>query len=90
MVNDQQVRKLMIEKNAGKTIETASMKAGMSVPTARKYLKTGGLIPEPVDRNWKTRKVIWLLRFTPLIRYCLELFSLRIDQMWLIRIFLQQ
>ncbi len=56
MVTNQQVGKLMKELNTGKTLETAALKADMCIPTARKYLKTGGVMPDSVERNWRTRK----------------------------------
>ena len=63
MVTIQQVRKLMNEKNMGETTQKSAMKAGMSLPTARKYLKLGGCLPEKIERNWRTRpdpfKIDW-------------------------------
>lgn len=69
MVTNQQVRKLMTEKNAGKTTEMAAIKADMSIPTARKYLKTGGVIPEPAERYWKTRKDPFKQDWTDMVGY---------------------
>ena len=53
----------MNEKNMGETTQKSAMKAGMSLPTARKYLKLGGNLPEKIERNWRTRpdpfKIDW-------------------------------
>jgi hypothetical protein len=56
MTQDQQVRRLMSLLKNGIPLSTASAKAGMSEPTARKYRKEAKLPSELKRRhNWRTR-----------------------------------
>jgi hypothetical protein len=56
MTQDQQVRRLMSLLKNGMPLSTASAKAGMSEPTARKYRKEARLPSELKTRhNWRTR-----------------------------------
>jgi hypothetical protein len=56
VVTDQQVRRLMSLMKDGLTLTAASLKAGMSEPTARKYRKAGKL-PREIRKahHWRTR-----------------------------------
>jgi hypothetical protein len=57
MVTDQQIRRLYKLSNTEKTQEVAASKAGMSVKTARKYLRMRRLPTEVAkERHWRTRK----------------------------------
>lgn len=57
MVTDKQVRRLFEMKNKVDHLYQAADLAGMSVKTARKYLKTGKLPSQlKADHTWKTRK----------------------------------
>lgn len=57
MVTDQQIRRLYKLSNTEKTQEVAASKAGMSVKTARKYLRMRRLPSEvKKERHWRTRK----------------------------------
>ncbi len=56
-VPDQQVRKLWMERQQDKTIEAASMMAGMTRKTGAKYIESGKLPSEDQkERSWRTRK----------------------------------
>jgi len=57
MVTDNQVRRLKKLLQTEKSLEVASLKAGMDTKTARKYLRSGSL-PSQVkkEHTWKTRK----------------------------------
>ena len=56
MVTDHQVRKLMKELRKGRTLQLASVKAGMDVKTGRKYRDLGKFPSEcQPDRTWRTR-----------------------------------
>ena len=41
MKTDSEVHRMIREHSKGKTLDQAAARAGMSVPTARKYLRTG-------------------------------------------------
>src|SRR3982751_1430834 len=57
MVTDQQIRRLYKLSNTEETQEVAALKAGMSVRTARKYLRVRRLPSEmKKERHWRTRK----------------------------------
>jgi hypothetical protein len=57
MVTDQQIRRLYKLSNTEKTQEVAASKAGMSVKTARKYLRVRRLPSEvKKERHWRTRR----------------------------------
>jgi hypothetical protein len=57
MVTDQQIRRLYKLSNTEETQEVAASKAGMSVRTARKYLRVRRLPSEmKKERHWRTRK----------------------------------
>jgi transcriptional regulator with XRE-family HTH domain len=43
MKTDSEVHLMLRERKNGKTLEQAAARAGMSVPTARKYLRAGKL-----------------------------------------------
>jgi hypothetical protein len=43
MKTDAEVQLMLRERNKGKTLEQAAARAGMSVPTARKYLRSAKL-----------------------------------------------
>jgi len=43
MKTDSEVHRMIRERNKGKTLDQAAARAGMSVPTARKYLRAGKL-----------------------------------------------
>ncbi len=43
MKTDSEVHRMIRERSKGKTLDQAAARAGMSVPTARKYLRTGKL-----------------------------------------------
>ena len=43
MKTDSEVHRMIREHSKGKTLDQAAARAGMSVPTARKYLRTGKL-----------------------------------------------
>ena len=56
MKTDSEVHRMLREHSKGKTIDQAAARAGMSVPTARKYLRTGKLpsqLKQP--RSYRTR-----------------------------------
>ena len=56
MTQDQQVRRLMSLIKNGVPLSTASAKAGMSEPVARKYRKAGKLSSElKKQHDWRTR-----------------------------------
>jgi len=56
MVNDQQVRRLLMYKNEGMCKYQAADKSGMSERTAYKYIKSGKLPSQQrVEHNWRTR-----------------------------------
>jgi hypothetical protein len=56
-VTDQQVRKLWMERQQSKTIEAASMMAGMTRKTGAKYIDSGKLPSESQkERSWRTRE----------------------------------
>lgn len=56
MITDRQARLLMSLRNEGVPLVTAAAKAGMTVPTARKYQRAGGA-PSQLKRehDWRTR-----------------------------------
>ena len=43
MKSDREVQRMLRERQHGKSIDQAAARAGMSVPTARKYLRAGKL-----------------------------------------------
>jgi hypothetical protein len=56
MKTDSEVHRMIRERSKGKTLDQAAARAGMSVPTARKYLRTGKLpsqLKQP--RSYRTR-----------------------------------
>ena len=56
MKTDSEVHRMIRERNKGKTLDQAAARAGMSVPTARKYLRAGKLpsqLKQP--RSYRTR-----------------------------------
>src|ERR1039457_4035721 len=55
MVTDHQVRKLMKLIREGKTLSQASVKSGMSDPTARKYWASGLPSEIQAQHSWCTR-----------------------------------
>lgn len=60
MVNDQQVRRLLMYKNKGMCKYKAADKAGMSERTAYKYIKTGKLPShQKAVHNWRTRQDVF-------------------------------
>jgi hypothetical protein len=56
MKTDAEVQLMLRERNKGKTLEQAAARAGMSVPTARKYLRSAKL-PSTLRqaRDYRTR-----------------------------------
>ncbi len=56
-VTDRQVRKMWMERQQNKTIEAASMLAGMTRKTGAKYIESGRLPSEDrKERSWRTRE----------------------------------
>ena len=58
MKTDSEVHRMLRERFKGKTLEQAAARAGMSVPTARKYLRAGKLpsqLKQP--RAYRTRPI---------------------------------
>ena len=56
-VTDRQVRKMWMERQQNKTIEAASMLAGMTRKTGAKYIESGRLpSEEQKERTWRTRE----------------------------------
>lgn len=47
MKTDSEVHLMLRERKNGKTLEQAAARAGMSVPTARKYVRTAKLPSSP-------------------------------------------
>jgi hypothetical protein len=57
MVSDKQVKELKIMVNNGKTIAIASMKTGMSINTAKKYLDSSSIPSQmQTEHTWRTRE----------------------------------
>ncbi len=48
MKSDREVQRMLRERHQGKSIDQAAARAGMSVPTARKYLRAGTLPSPPL------------------------------------------
>ncbi|GAC1565193.1 MAG: IS21-like element ISBj11 family transposase [Herpetosiphon sp.] len=56
MKRDSEVHRMLHERQKGKTLEQATARAGMSAPTARKYLRTGKLPSQlKTPRTYRTR-----------------------------------
>ncbi len=56
MKSDREVQRMLRERHHGKRLDQAAARAGMSVPTARKYLQAGKLPSQlKVPRTYRTR-----------------------------------
>src|SRR3712207_6742649 len=56
MKSDREVQRMLRERHHGKPIDQAAARAGMSVPTARKYLRAGKLPSQlKAPRTYRTR-----------------------------------
>ena len=56
MKSDHEVQRMLRERHHGKTLDRAAARTGMSVPTARKYLRAGKLPSQlKAPRSYRTR-----------------------------------
>ena len=56
MKSDREVQRMLRERHQGKSLDQAASRAGMSVPTARKYLRAGKLPSQlKAPRSYRTR-----------------------------------
>lgn len=56
MKSDREVQRMLRERSQGKPVDQAAARAGMSVPTARKYLRAGKLPSQlKAPRTYRTR-----------------------------------
>ncbi len=56
MKTNREVQRMIRERSKGKTLDQATARAGMSVPTARKYLRAGKLPSQlKAPRTYRTR-----------------------------------